>query len=362
MKYSLYILAIFLSFSSLGQGIPDPNIYRKAYKELSGMLTDSIKSNFKRAVFISENAYLNNSLSYEKFEKEIKLLASFALQITEQGNLDYNEADKEQVKKYWAVYSLMTDSIKFTKDGSKVFSTIPYSYDFDDFWGEKSWRKMFVTKLLETHTGNCHSLPFLYKILCEELGAKAWLSMAPNHTYIKLWTKKTGWFNTELTSGYFPIDAWIMASGYIHLSAIQNRVFMDTLSTKQSIAVCMTDLAKGFEKKFGDSDLDFILKCTDTALKYYPLYTNALILKAETLKKKFEKRMKIYGAAYPSDTFADNESKKLFDEMESLYFHIHQIGYRMMPAEMYVSWLTELNKEKEKYSNQNVINSFRPNK
>ena len=72
--------------------------------------------------------------------------------------------------------------------------------------------------------------------------------------------------------------------------------------------------------------------------------------------------MKIYGATYPSDTFTDNESKKLYDEMESLYFHSHQIGYRMMPAEMYVSWLTELNKEKEKYSNQKVINSFRPNK
>jgi hypothetical protein len=49
----------------------------------------------------------------------------------------------------------------------------------------------------------------------------------------------------------FPIDAWLMASGFIHLSSIQNAIYMDTLSTKQSIAACMVDLAQGYEKAVG---------------------------------------------------------------------------------------------------------------
>ena len=79
---------------------------------------------------------------------------------------------------------------------------------------------------MATRKGNCHSLPFLYKILAEELGAKANLALAPNHIYIKHWNEKDGWYNTELTSGIFPIDSWLMASGYIHLDAVANKLYM----------------------------------------------------------------------------------------------------------------------------------------
>lgn len=359
MMKILYIFILLFSFKLFGQGIPNPSVYKESYKEFEEMLSGKVTPSFKRAVFITENAYMNNTLDYNAFNQTISFYADLCAKVAKQGKLAYNESDIEKVKKYWAVFLLMTDSIPFAIDSSRYFVTKPFKYDFEDFWGEKDWRKMFVTKLLETNTGNCHSLPFLYKILCEELGVKAWLSMAPNHTYIKLWTKKTGWFNTELTSGYFPIDAWIMASGYIHLTAVQNRVFMDTLSLKQSIAVSLTDLAKGFERKFGDSDLDFVVKCADLALEHYPLYTNALILRAETIKKQFEAKMKAYGAKYPADIFNIPEAKKLFDDMEKLYFHIHEIGYRTMPKEMYIAWLAELNQEREKYTNTKVISNFK---
>jgi hypothetical protein len=361
MKNLLVISLVFFTFQLKGQNISNSKYYEQAFLELKGMLVEDINPSFKRAVFITENAYLDNRLSYKTFNTTILFYAALCSKISEHGNLQYSESDLDDVKKYWSVYRLMTDSVPLPLDSNSYFVTKPFKYDFEDFWGEKNWRKMFVTKLLETNTGNCHSLPFLYKILCEELGVQAWLSMAPNHTYIKLWTKKIGWFNTELTSGYFPIDAWIMASGYIHLSAVQNRVFMDTLSLKQSIAVCLTDLAKGYEKKFGSKDLNFISRCTDLALQHYPLYTNALILKAETMKKEFENTMAVHGAKYPADIFNIPEAKKLFEDMEKLYFHIYEIGYRPMPKEMYVAWLADLNKEREKYANKNVINSFKSN-
>lgn len=329
--------------------------YDVAFKELKGMLADSLAISFKRAVFITENAYSDNQLSYDEFDKHVKWLAGRCSLISQQSDLNYNGRDKENVKKYAAVFRLMTDTIEFNQSEKDSYYTIPYRYDFEDFFGDKNWRKMFVSKLLATHTGNCHSLPFLYKILCEELGIKAYLSMAPNHTYIKLWCEKIGWYNTELTSGYFPIDAWIMASGYVHLNSVQNRVYMDTLSDKQSIAVCLIDLAKGYEKKFGDNgNLDFISKCCDLALKHYPQYINGLILKAETYKKVFEKQMAKQGVQYPSDLFSNSDSKKLYDDMQSQYVHIHQLGYRKMPNEMYVNWLTDLKREREKYINKEM--------
>jgi hypothetical protein len=326
--------------------------YDSAFVALQQML-EGHGTSFKKAVFITENAYLSNQLNYSDFDKAISYLAARCRAIAEQSQLAYSERDKETVKKNAAVFRFMTDTVKFYKDSVNYKPSFPYTYDFDDFWGEQDWTKMFVLKLLKSNKGNCHSLPFLYKMLCEELGTKAYLTMAPNHTYIKQFAQQCGWYNTELTSGQFPIDAWIMASGYIHLTAIQNGVYMDTLSEKQSLAVCVTDLAKGYERK-APKDYEFILKCADLALKYYPIYPNALILKAETMKKQFEKMMTQANTIYPSQILNKPEAKKLFDEMEKLYFHIHQLGYRTMPKEMYVDWLVDLKKNKSKYQNKEI--------
>jgi|GEM_PF-6378361 len=58
-------------------------------------------------------------------------------------------------------------------------------YDFVDFWGREDTRKVFVTKLLATNSGQCQSLPQLYLILAEELGTTAYLAFSPEHSYIK---------------------------------------------------------------------------------------------------------------------------------------------------------------------------------
>ena len=42
---------------------------------------------------------------------------------------------------------------------------------------------------------NCHSLPYLYKIIMDELGYEWHLALAPNHMYIKTNNKKVGWYN-----------------------------------------------------------------------------------------------------------------------------------------------------------------------
>lgn len=318
------------------------------------MMNDSIPLNFKEAVFVVENAFLDGKLDHDKFNSLVNNLAKRCQLIADQSILDYKGRDVAIVKKYASVFRLMTDTIQFTTDSLDHF-TIPYKYDFDDFMGEKDWSKMFVFKLLTTHTGNCHSLPFLYKILCEELGVKAYLSMAPNHIYIKLRCEKIGWYNTELTSGYFPIDAWIMASGYVHLTAVQNRIYMDTLSDKQSIAVCITDLVQGYQRKHGEkANYDDAISMLDFALRFYPNYINALLLKAETMKKKFELEMRLAGAQYPSDIYNKPDVHELYNDMQNLYFHIHRLGYRKMPPNMYLDWLADLKVEKQKFLNQKV--------
>lgn len=354
---------LIISFVLIGQiGFTQTNqeIYEQAFQDINCMLNETCTSSFKDAVFIVENAYFSNQLNRSEFEEQIEFLAELSRQFVASQELHYDYPDRNEVVKYAALFTIITDTIRIQIDSTRIFKIQPYTYDFNDIWGHEDWSNMFVSKLLETRQGNCHSLPFLYKILADEVSSDAHIAVAPNHFYIKHQNKANGWYNTELTSGIFPIDAWLMASGYIHLDAIVNKLYMEALSDEQMIALNMIDLAKGYERKLGVlAQSEFVLKCCNAALKVYPHYVNALLLKAETNKSMFDALMTKYNAIYPADILNIPEAQKLFSEMTTLYSQIHDLGYRKMPEEMYLEWLISLKEEKSKYENED-ISTFSP--
>lgn len=319
-------------------------LYDSTFKVLEEMLEDKQPANFKKAVYLVENCFLENEIPYQTFCEAINYYKTLCKKVIETRDLQYNESDKKQVSVYASVFTVMKDTIPIQKLDGSIINNLPFEYDFDDAFGSEDWSKMFVTKLLASKKGNCHSLPYLYKILVDELGEKAYLAYAPNHIYIKQYCKNFGWYNTELTSGMFPIDSWLMASGYIHLTAIQKGVYMDTLSTKQSIGSCMLDLAQGYEKKYGLNDGLFILSACDAVLKNHPNNINALLLQAET-------RMNLWKT---NNNKIKEQKQTEFAEIQKLYAHIHELGYRMMPKEMYLDWLVSLKEEKLKYQNPKI--------
>jgi hypothetical protein len=359
MKKITAILTVFL-FTQQVFSQDDKKIYQQAFEKINCMLDETCQPSFKEAVFIVENAYFSNQLDRNYFDEQIHTLTVLSKGLVRSRELIYDLPDKEEVAKYAALFSVITDTIPVQVGKEQIIEIPPYTYDFDDIWGHLDWSNMFVTKLLETKKGNCHSLPYLYKILADEIGVKAHIAVAPNHFYIKHQNKANGWYNTELTSGIFPIDAWLMASGYIHLDAIVNKIYMEALDEKQMLALCLIDLAKGYERKFKESaSLDFVMKCSDTALEYYPHFVNALILKAETTKKQFDVLLTKEKAKHPVDILHLPEATELFTEMTYLYNHIHELGYRKMPEDMYLDWLVSLKEERYKYENKNISN-FNP--
>jgi hypothetical protein len=358
MKRLFFITLIFCGCFSLNA--QNEQAFEQAYDKINCMLEETCPISFKDAVFIVENAYYDKQLDKQKFDQQISTLTNITKGVMNSRNLLYNSPDKGEVTKYAALFSVMTDSISIQLDSGKIGYIMPYTYDFNDIWGYGNWSNMFVSKLLETKKGNCHSLPFLYKILADEIGAKAQIAVAPNHFYIKHYNKANGWYNTELTSGIFPVDAWLMASGYIHLDAVVNKLYMEALNEKQMLVLCMVDLAKGYERKLETAaKSEFTIKCCETALKYYPNYVNALILEAETRKKMFDGFMKKHNALHPTDILHLPEARYTFEKMTTLYGHIHQLGYRRMPEEMYLEWLLSLKEERGKYENKKIAN-FNP--
>ncbi|MDR6546705.1 hypothetical protein J2810_002765 [Chryseobacterium rhizosphaerae] len=365
MKRLLHIKLFTILFISSITSIKAQNnqFYNDAYQTIDNMLNDKQQYSFKEAVFSVENAYYQGKLDTDKLNQEVRFLKNFATAVMQDMNLKYTDSDRDKVAKYAAIYSIMCQALPVAVKDT-VLQYKPFHYDFEDVFGHKDITNLFVSKLLATKKGNCNSLPYLYKILAEELGTTANLALAPNHVYIKHQIKSMGWFNTELTSGIFPQDSWLMASGYIHLDAIQNGVFMKALNDKESLALCLFDLAQAYNRNFPGNDGEFVLKAVNRAIEVYPNFAKALILRAETHKDRFTKLMDRHNLKTDNPENLklvqqqDPEAKELFELMKKEYGHIYEIGYRQMPEEMYLDWLVSLRTEKDKYENKKLINNF----
>lgn len=301
--------------------------YQKAFQEQHQMLKGEKPVDFTRAVFVTENSYYNGQLNYNDFKKEIKETT-----VKLQGFIDKWEMNSFKTAVNWAVFSYMTEKIPEN-------NSIPYSYDFNDYFGEQHFSNMFVTKLMKEKNGNCHSMPYLYKILCDEMGAEAHLAITPNHVYIKHQSEKDQWVNVELTNASFPKDKWIIKDFILPDKAVENKLYMQALSDKETIAITLFDLANGYENQFGVDS--FYLSVVDTALSYYPHSIALLMSKANyyTALVKSEQEKKVPNSEYLKEL---QKSESIIDRL------IKELGHEGMSKKMYGKMVRMMHKQMKK--------------
>ncbi len=323
------ILLLFFVFSSVNvqtQGTVEPfcqsKYYTDAYSELTSMLDGTSTLNFKRAVFVSENAYYKGALSYTEFCQKID-----AIELKLKQLITDKQISHFKTAGYYATFNYMTEPSKYNDNTT-------CKYDFDDFWGEKSWTSMFVSKLLDTKVGNCHSLPLLYKILTDELGLDARLAVAPSHVYIKHIAEDGTWVNIELTNSGFPSDGHIISSSGITVDAIKSGMYMQPLSLKKSVAHSLFDLALSYWDEYGYDD--FFISCCNTVLQYYPEAIHVLAGKSSALQAK-------YMHLRYNEKIEDVERlNKIAAEINEIHARQDALGYTEMPKELYEKWQKDL--------------------
>lgn len=304
-----------------------PVFYQQSFDAIEKEINTD--GSFKNAVFFCENAFYQNRLSRNQFESDLQVLKELATAYSNSVFLKAkHQPDSINNILNLSLFHSICDTVNCLFD-SVAYAHLPFLYNFADPLATKDWSNMFTTKLLAVHKGNCHSLTYLYKILADEIGAKCWLSLAPNHIYIRNYSDRTGWYNTELTSASFPTDAWLMMTGYITPQAIKSGMYMDTLSNQQSIALCALDLAKEYEIQTKNYYDGFIIKCCDLVLKYHPINPMALLLKAETIKKVYFNQVREKNVL----------SQTTYLEMTTLYTTLAKLGYREMPSQVYQEWI-----------------------
>jgi len=319
------------------------------------MLNGTTPLNLKDAIFSVENAYFEGQMEKSQYNKAIQDLLSIAQQKASEDKYEWNNPTTKNVMLFRVLSDTLT--IKNTSRERDHITSLPMQYDFEDYRGEQDWSKMFVSKLLATKKGQCHSLPLLYLILCEETGTEANLAYSPSHSYIKFKDKTGNWYNLELTNGQIVSDAFIVGSGFITSEAIKNGTYMEPQTKKQTIAQCLSDLTMGYVHKYGYDS--FVSQCVDTILRHDPNNLSGLMLKANYQTNRFEYVVNQVGRPHP-DLLKEQypEVFQLLEERNVSYRKVDDTGFREMPKEAYEYWLNSVNEEKEKQEHNEKYNKI----
>ncbi|MDD2738436.1 MAG: transglutaminase family protein [Methylomonas lenta] len=200
----------------------------------------------------------------------------------------------------------------------------PYRYDFDDPKGTKIINKLLPT-YLATKKGNCVSMPLLFIVLGQRLGLDVTASTAPLHVLVKYTDSDTGQsYNLETTSGANPSrDVWYQQTMHINDQALANKIYLQKLSKRETVAVMVTLLAEYYREK---QEYEKAMMVSDVVLKFYKNSVASMLMKGDLFYRLLAKHyLSKYPAPYlipvaerPYYEFLDINNHYWFEKAEAL--------------------------------------------
>lgn len=325
--------------------------YYKAFEEINNMLEGKQPLNLGRAVFLVENAYYNNTLNYDDYQKTINDQLQFCNEKIHEDKLDPNN----NLVKNMMLFRLISDTLKIKPRGTeRTITHLPIKYDLDDYKSEKHFDSHFITKLMKSGSGQCYSMPLYYLVLAEKMGAKAHWAFSPQHSFIKIQDEHGTWYNLELTCNAVLSDAHYMNSSYIKAEAIRHRIYLEPLDKKEAVAQMLIELAGGYYEKFGLDD--FYLNCANTSSRHLKNQLESLLFKAAYEERLTLTLAKLLEASKPEMMKEkSSEAYQHYENMQNLYNQIDNLGYEELPAGIYAKWLEHINKLKAKENKQKSL-------
>lgn len=321
--------------------------FEKALHHLEGMLTGKSTLSLAEAYYTIESAYGGLHLSKSEYHNTIQQSIAFIKAWMTENKLDIH--DNYMV--HYAIQKFMSESLtihkKVNQNDKEIkltsFTHQPFLYDYNDYAGAKDYRNSFLTKCLATGFGQCSSMPALYLVLAEGMGVKAYLSIAPHHSFIKYPDNRGYIVNYEPTTHWEISDKWYKDNLFITAKASETGIYLDTLNTKQIVANCIFDLAVAYAVSDKSGQDDFILKCIKSGVSYFPKNNNlqALFLKSMCLKTALWKEMKKGNITSFDDIDKLPLAKKYYADYLATEAWIAALGYQDLPNGMYEELLNQ---------------------
>lgn len=317
--------------------------YTDALDQLQNMLSGKQALSIADAYYAVEFAYGDSYLTRAEFKGIIRESAAFIKKWMTQNKLDSRSPEDVHLAIQKFMSSPLTVSNISGKDGKGVFkmsSHSPFFYDFIDYAGEKDFRNYFLTKCLATGSGQCSSLPAVYLCLAEALGVEAYLSLAPQHSFIKYKDAQGNIINYEPTSNWNMSDRWYQDNMFITPEAKRNGLYLDTLNKREIIADCIMSLSFGYMQKFGAADARFVGKCLEIA---EPFFTRPrlqpLFIRSCMYARMLSTIMYATGIKSTEDLAKSKEATAFYNNLQSNEALIKKLGYRDQPKQLYYDLL-----------------------
>jgi regulator of sirC expression with transglutaminase-like and TPR domain len=228
---------------------------------------------------------------------------------------------------------------------------LPYRYDFDDPRGAKVINKLLPTYLV-TKKGNCTSMPLLFIVLGQRLGIDVTASTAPKHLLVKYTDSGTGQtYNLEATSGAnFSRDVWYQQTMNITNEALANRIYLQKLSKRETVAVMATVLAESYLDK---QEYEKAMMISEMVLRYFKNDVDAMLMKGVLFYRLLAKN---YLSKYPAPNLIPEPERPYFQflGMNNLYWFekAEKLGWREPTPEDEQDYLRIVKRDADKLKNK----------
>ncbi|TQV85683.1 hypothetical protein FKG94_02235 [Exilibacterium tricleocarpae] len=169
-----------------------------------------------------------------------------------------------------------------------------YRYDLDDPMGTLKPRGKSVVNYMATKKGNCVSMPILLLLLSERLGVGVNLVLAPHHMFVRYTDADKKSTNIETTSGTLLSDARYVEEFGIRPEAIEQGVYLRSLTKKEAVALMLYDLGQAY---LDSGQYDIAHKTVDLMLGYHPKFVNAVLLKGNLYARMLHSELATMKAA-----------------------------------------------------------------
>lgn len=298
--------------------------FENAYRVIEAMLTDDLPLDFAGAIFAVENCMYDGQLDHTAYITEINRIAEGVKQMVSFGSIS---APSRDMALNYAIFLFYTQPCPLNNNH-------PYEYDQSSLLSDAGFTGGMVTNLLKTGKGTCRSLPYLYKIIADKVGAKAYIANAPLHSYIRQQDFEGKWWNFETTTGSFSRSSYIMESFHINENAIKSGLYMTNLTAKETIVQCLYDLLCIYERKTGFYSNDFVRKCYTLGLKYH-YADNLHTFRINDLKYQLDKKAWNKGLRSEAEIRKDTELRKEYDYLQQQQKEFEEMGYHAFTTEEY---------------------------
>ncbi|HEV2681404.1 MAG TPA: hypothetical protein VGV14_12950, partial [Rhodanobacter sp.] len=214
----------------------------------------------------------------------------------------------------------------------------PFRYDLDNPFGKNNDDKL-LSYFLASRLGNCVSMPVMFVILGQKLGLPITLSTGPLHDFAKFRKDDGTWTNLEVTSyGGMTEQHYIERLGIPPL-AVKNKVWLQTLTQKQSAMVIIDTLAEFY---YSTNQPEKLLALTDVMLKADPKNVRVMIYRGDGFAQLSDKR---YGSPKNIPASSRSDYLSLENANQAIFAQADALGWQGETPEhkaAYVKWIQHL--------------------